>query len=190
MKNNSKILFGIIVNALFFLSSCKKDKAQDPISPPPQNESELITTVKLFFTDSSNTSNTSVFSFKDPDGEGGNAPIVFDTINLAANKTYFVSILLLDESKSPSDTISNEVLEEANDHMFFYHHSGLNISTSYLDLDSNNPPLPIGLETKWKTGSVSNGTSQVILKHQPGIKNGSETPGETDIDLIFSTKIQ
>ncbi|MFN6038706.1 MAG: hypothetical protein ACK452_09590 [Bacteroidota bacterium] len=183
-----------LITSVFLLSvlsfSCKKDKAPDPQTPPPVNQGEVITTLKLIFTDSSNSSSVSAFVFKDADGEGGNGPTVFDTIKTQANKTYFVSILLLDETKNPVDTISNEVLEEANDHIFFFHHTGVNMNTSYLDQDSNNPPLPIGLSTKWKTGNVSNGTSQIILKHQPGTKNGSEIPGETDIDVIFQTKVE
>jgi hypothetical protein len=189
MKTKSKILTITLISVMF-LTSCKKDQPQNPTNPAPVNESELITTVKLVFSDSANTSNVTTATFKDSDGEGGNPPSLFDTIKLAANKTYLVSILLLDESKVPADTISNEVLEEANDHMFFFHHTTVNVNTTYLDLDTNNPPLPIGLYTKWKTGIASNGTSQIILKHQPGTKNGTETPGETDIDLLFVSKIQ
>ena len=189
MKTTIKKI-SLILTLSVIIFSCKKDKDPAPENPPPVNQGEVITTVKLLFTDSANTSSTNIFTFKDADGEGGNGPTVFDTIKITANKTYFVSLLLLDETKNPVDTISNEVLEEANEHMFFFHHSAVNITTSYLDFDTNNPPLPIGLSTKWKTGSASNGSSQIILKHQPGVKNGTEIPGETDIDVTFTTKIQ
>lgn len=188
MKTNP-ILISIFI-LIFLLNSCKKDEKLNPVNPAPVNQQELITTVKLIFTDSANTSFVSSFNFRDPDGEGGNAPMEFDTIQLNANKTYWVSILLLDESKSPIDTISNEVLDEANDHQFFFHHAGVSVSTTYSDLDSNNPPQPIGLQTKWKSGMPSSGTSQIILKHQPGTKNGSEANGETDVDLLFTTIVQ
>jgi hypothetical protein len=177
---------------VFFLTtqlSCKKDQPLDPVNPVPNNPEELITTLQLIFTDSANPSSVSTFVFKDPDGDGGNAPTQFDTLQLSANKTYFVSILLLDESVSPTDTISNEVAEEANDHQFFFHYNGVNVAMTYLDADTNTPPLPVGLSTQWKTGLAGTGTSQIILKHQPGTKNGNEANGETDVDLLFSTVI-
>jgi hypothetical protein len=180
-----------VLSALLLSTSCKKDEDLDPVAPPAQNAGEVITTIKLTFTDSANASNVFNATFNDPDGDGGNGPTQFDTITLAPNKTYFVSILLLDITKSPVDTISNEVLEEANDHMFFFHHTGVGVNTIYLDQDTNNPPLGIGLSTKWKTdGTLTNGTSQIILKHQPGSKNGTETPGDTDVDVTFQCKIQ
>lgn len=188
MKTNNIFITATAIASLFV--SCKKDEKLDPVNPVPINQQELITTVKLVFTDSANTAMVSSFNFSDPDGEGGNGPVEFDTILLNANKTYWVSILLLDESKTPIDTISNEVLEEANDHQFFFHHTGVNVNTTYMDLDSNNPPLPIGLQTKWKSSSAGIGTSQVILKHQPGTKTGSEANGETDVDLLFTTIVQ
>ena len=128
--------------------ACKKDKPLDPTNPAPNNPAELITTLKLIFTDSANTSSVNTFVFKDADGDGGNAPTQFDTIQLNANSTYYVSVLLLNESVSPADTISNEVAEEANEHQFFFHYNGVNISLTYLDADTNTPPLPLGLSTK------------------------------------------
>ena len=188
-KQMTKVMFATAVIASAIVG-CKKDKEEVPTPAPPVNEEEVITTMKLIFTDSANTSNTVSATFKDPDGDGGSGATIFDTIMLQANKTYLVDILLLNETASPVDTISNEVAEEANDHHFFFHHTGVNIVTTYLDQDTNTPPLPVGLATKWKTGAVANGSSQVILKHQPGVKDGTETPGETDIEVTFATKIQ
>jgi hypothetical protein len=37
---------------------------------------------------------------------------------------------------------------------------------------------------------VGTGTSRVVLKHQVGVKNGTAAPGETDIDVLFQSKIQ
>lgn len=190
MKSQIIKAFSLIAGMLAMATACKKDEDIKPVTPPVTNQQELITTVKLTFTDSANTSSVSTFTFNDPDGDGGAAPTI-DTIILAPNKTYLVSVLLLDATKTPVDTISNEVLEEANDHMLFYNHAGVGITTSYLDQDTNNPPLPIGLSTKWKTNATTaSGTSQVILKHQPGVKNGTMTPGDTDVDVVFPSRIQ
>lgn len=180
----------VIVLGILAISGCKKDDDLVETPPPVQNEGEVITTMRLIATDSATNTVAGTFTFRDPDGSGGTGPDIFDTIRLAANKTYNVQLVLLNETVTPADSISNEVLAEANDHMFFFHYTGAAITQSYLDQDTNTPPLGIGLHTKWKTGAASTGTSQVILKHQPGVKDGTETPGETDIDITFQTVIQ
>jgi len=181
-----KALYVLIVLTLITFISCKKDDTK-PGDPGDPNESEVITTVKLIFTDTTGSTPESVFVFSDPDGDGGNQPVKFDTIRLNANTVYQLSILLLDESKVPADTISNEVAAEADDHMFFFQFSGVDLSFSYLDSDSNG--FGVGLLTRWISGNAGTGTSRIILKHQPGVKDGTITPGETDIDLLFVTEI-
>lgn len=176
------MVFGITLN------SCKKDKISVE-NPPYENPEELITTVTLTFIDSANTLNRSSATFKDTDGAGGNAPSVFDTIRLMPDRLYLTSILLLNESNPGRvDTISNEVLEEADEHQFFFHVSGTAIKIDYRDKDKNN--LPLGLSTAWKTTSTGKGTCRLILKHQSDVKNGTESPGETDVELIFQTRVQ
>jgi hypothetical protein len=189
-------------------TACKKDKKEDPAPQqpaPPANEAELITTMKITLRDTIN--NTSVtYVFSDLDGAGGN-PATFGNsgadsiINITANHVYEATILLLDQTKTPVDTISNEVEEEGADHMFFFNSIAPTGTTSYtvnlsggttikyLDSDANN--RGIGLETLW----TANPTSSVIeplkieLKHQPGIKNGTYAPGETDIQVGFKLKV-
>jgi hypothetical protein len=188
-----RIKFFILTIAII-ASSCKKKKNEPaPNNPGDPHPQELITTCEIHVRDSANGAIVlnSPFIFRDADGDGGNAPTRFDTIKLSPNNTYLVDIVLLDESKTPTDTISNEVLEEANDHQFFFHpSSGSNTVINYEDLDGNN--LPIGLQSKWKTNAMpaSPGNIQIVLKHQPGAKNGSEPPGDTDMDLNFVLKIQ
>lgn len=194
MKSILKYISIVAVSIIMF-SACKKNKVTDPSNPPaPQNEGEVITTVKLTLTDSANAGNVFTALFNDPDGDGGNAATQFDTIKIAKGKTYNVKLELLDRTKNPEDTISNEVEDEANDHQLFFHFAGTtvaNIALTYLDQDSNSPALPLGLQTKWRIpNSVAAGTAQIILKHQPGVKDGTETPGDTDVDLIFQVKLQ
>lgn len=190
MKPIKLLVLSTVMIAMVSVTGCKKDKDLVTVPPAVVNESEVVTTLKITFTDSSDASNVVSATFRDPDGDGGTGPDIFDTIKLQPNKTYYASLVLLNELASPVDTISNEVLEEANDHQFFFSFTGVYILQSYLDSDTNTPPLPLGLSTKWKTGAVNMGTSQIILKHQPGIKDGNVTTGETDIDVTFQTKIQ
>lgn len=181
MKKQSKLLLMLSLGSILAFQACKPD------DPEPVNESELITSVVLNFTDSA-TQQVLTFQFRDPDGAGGNNPTVFDTLQLKANSTYFVSTLLLDESKSPVDTISNEVEEEGDEHQFFYTpQNGIAVTINYEDQDANGDP--IGLATKWKTGALGTGSVLVVLKHQPGEKNGSASTGETDVEVAFPTSI-
>lgn len=172
------------------ITSCKKDKETVPDPEDPVNETEVMTTFKLTFVDSTNSANIVSATFRDPDGEGGNPPVQFDTIKLAANKTYFASVLILDETKSPVDTTSNEIEEESNDHLFFYTPQGVNETITILDKDNHTPPLPLGLITRWKTGAASKGSTKIVLRHQPDVKNGTYSPGETDIEIEFQTHIK
>jgi hypothetical protein len=179
------ILLTIVIAA--FMMSCKKDKNETP-SPSNPNEEELITTVGLVF-DSGVKKDT--FFFRDIDGPGGLVPSAFDTIKLTANSTYQMYVLLLDESKTPADTISKEVLDEADEHQFFFNSIGsYNITTTYNDSDKNG--VPIGLSNEVSTGGTfteKTNKYKVVLKHQPGLKptsgNGNQTLGETDIEIDF-----
>lgn len=194
MKTNLYKTYIKLLAAFFlftmFAASCGKDP--NPVDEPPinGNEEETITTLRLTFTDSTNAGNTFSVTFSDPDGDGGNGPVAFDTIRLDSGKVYNVSTTVSDESKTPAVDLTSEVQTEANDHMLFYKPVGAGISISYQDQDTNNPPLPLGLSTKWRATTVGSGTVQVILKHQPGTKNGTETPGETDIDVTFQARVQ
>ena len=187
-------------------TSCKKDKKTEPEAPaPPVNQGELITTMKVTLTDTI-TSSSVTYVFSDLDGAGGNAATFGNggadsVINITANKAYFTKILLLDETKNPVDTISNEVLAEGIDHMFFFNSisptgatsyiTALNGGTTikYLDSDANN--RGIGLLTLWTAPLTPMPKEPLLieLKHQPSVKNGSYGPGETDIQVAFKIKV-
>lgn len=170
------------------LSSCKKDDEQVNVPAPDQNEVELITTFKITLTDDANVQPTVSATFQDLDGNGGNGPGIFDTIVLAPNTSYSAKILLLNETVTPVDTISNEVKDEDDQHLFCFEPSnGLNLTIVRTDTDGT---YEVGLESQWVTSSASTGTTLITLRHQPGVKDGTCTPGETDIEVNFVTKIQ
>ena len=175
----------IIAITTLSLGACN-EKTPAPTTPP-QNETELITTVKLIFTDTATNAVRTAY-FYDIDGPGGAAPTVLDTIKLKSNTVYKTAIYLLDDSKNPADSISNEVLKEGQDHLFVFTKVGINLNFQIADKDINS--LPIGLSSYWSTGAVSNGAVTVTLKHQPGVKDGTAALGETDVEILFPCKIQ
>ena len=177
------IVICLFASTLFY-SACIKTI----VNPPNPNDEELITTLQINWIDSAGVQMPVSAIYKDIDGDGGNAPIQWDSIKLKANTTYFATILLLDETKMPIDTISNQVLEEAQDHLFCFSPNDINATVIRTDKDQNN--LEIGLQTKWITNAQSTGTMQIVLRHQPNIKNGSCALGASDLDITFATFIQ
>lgn len=171
----------------FAVFGCKKDDDL-PDVPPADNPGEVITKMVLTFTDSANAANQVIAMFSDPDGEGGNAPETFDNIDLAANTTWFVEITLANES-NPSDIedVTEEILEEDDEHLFCFTPENVDLTVERTDTDGM---FEVGLASTWRTGAASSGTVTVVLKHQPdGEKDGTCTPGDTDIEVQFSTSI-
>ena len=166
---------------LIVLSSCKKDAL-------PPNEEELITTVVIELTDNQGVKST--FSFKDLDGEGGNAPSQFDPIVLGLNKTYSGKVKFLNESVSPAEDITVEISAEAVDHQVYFTPAGVPITPSNLNLDSKG--LPLGITSTWQTGAAAKGTLTITLKHKPGTKAAGDpvSKGETDVEVAFGVRIK
>jgi hypothetical protein len=165
------------------ISSCEKDDE-------PANEEELITTVRLTFTEVGGAGAVSTFIFKDLDGDGGAAPSQFDNIVLAPNKTYNMAITLLNESVSPAEDITGEIESEGVDHQIYYQPSGVNIAVLNLNNDVNG--LPLGLRSTWTTSAASTGSVTITLKHKPGIKAAGDavTKGDTDIQLAWNASVR
>lgn len=179
------VILAIFSTSTVILSSCKKE---DPETPPaPTNEAELITTFKIVFTDPNGINPTYEAVFRDIDGPGGNQPTAFDTIRLKPNSTYNASIQFLNESVSPVDSITKEILEEAGDHLICYNITGANVSVQRTDSDG---VFELGLLSNWITTNTSSGNVIISLRHQPGIKNGNCDLGDSDIELDFVTKIE
>lgn len=173
---------------LLLATACKKDKKDTVTTPTNPNEEELITTFRITFTDSAGVYPDVTAQFVDIDGPGGNDPSVFDTIRLHAGTTYYATITLWDESSTPATNISDEVEEEGQDHLFCFNIGNpLNLLIVRTDSDG---VYPIGLQSKWTTQAISAGDVMITLRHQPGVKNGTCDPGETDIELTFHTILE
>ena len=187
MKTNMKTITLLGLACVAALSSCKKDDDLVPVPPPITSEVEVITTMTLQFSDAAGIQPDVTATFRDPDGDGGLSYDIFDTIRFMNNTTYNASILLLNETVSPADTVSNEILDEDDEHLFCFTPSFANLSILRTDTDG---VFEVGLQSQWTVLGAGNGTTQVLLKHQPGIKDGTCSPGETDIDVTFVTEIQ
>ncbi|HET8858510.1 hypothetical protein [Marivirga sp.] len=176
----------LLLVAVLLFSQC------DTAEPEAENEEELITTLEMTFTPV-NGGDEVVFSVYDEDGDGPMAP-VYTNGTLAANTAYTASIEVRNDVENENITL--EVIEEANEHQFFFQISnGLNIEFGYNDADTDG--YPIGLSTTFTTGAASTGSLVVILRHEAdklaeGVENGDPTNagGETDIQATFDVVIE
>ncbi|MGF1923526.1 MAG: hypothetical protein ACQUHE_05060 [Bacteroidia bacterium] len=186
MKHQLK--FGLIAAAaiVMSISACKKDK-----EVPEPEENELITKVSLKFTNTANATDIATVTWADPDGDGGVAPTI-GTLNLKANTNYTfeVSEVLNETATDPAErNILSEINEEADEHLWVYTPAaGLNLTLVRTDRDKNN--FPIGIKGTATAGAISAGSLVVVLRHQPDVKNGTDTPGSTDFSAAIPVSIK
>jgi hypothetical protein len=172
--------------ALLFMTSCTDDDAVTII-----NEEELITTVELELTNSADATNVVLFKSVDIDGEGPDDPVITITGTVNANSTYQGAVRFLNESIAPSENITEEVIEESNEHEVFYISSITDLTITKTDVDVNGNPL--GVFVTFQTGAIGTGTLIVVLRHEP-IKPNDNTligaGGETDAEVSFNFEVE
>jgi len=187
MKN--KWISAMLLGMTFLLAQCKSASDVEP-----DDENELITTIQLQFSPTKIFTQDQIFTYRDIDGDGGNAPTKFDTISLLANTEYTLKVTVLDESKTPTDDITEEIQEKSDEHLFVFTPAPSTLLTyTYGDKDARN--LPIGLGGTVNTGAAGTGTLRVQLRHQPPIgdkivKDGTPGPGSDDVNLNFQVVLK
>ena len=198
-------VLGLII-ASITVTGCKKDDDLPVVPPAAENVVEIFTDVKLIFTNTSNSSDVVEARAQDPDGVGVQELVIIDTINLDVNKTYTLTYEIFNNLETPGEDIGAEILEEDNEHQFFFSFSNNAFSNptgdgnidngtdplNYNDIDGNGNP--VGLSTSWTTSGtqLSLGEFRVRLQHQPDVKTSTSdvNDGDTDFDLSFVLNIQ
>lgn len=187
MKSLNWIYLSMFIGTALLMASC------DPETPEPPNEEEVITTLRYTLIPNGG-GDTVVLSFQDLDGDGGNTPVLTSD-TLAANTTYAGTLEILNETTTPADDITSEILEEDVDHQFFFETTVGDMTVAYNDQDENG--APVGLSTNLTTVSAGHGTLTITLRHEPnksamGVANGeiANAGGETDIEVTFDTHVQ
>ena len=199
MKNIFKLNYLLYaVLTLFIFTACEEDEA----APEEENEVEVFTDVKLVFTPAGGGAAVEAAA-QDPDGAGVQELQVLGAINLAANTSYTLTMVIENCLESPCELMNEEIEEEDEEHQFFFAFSddaftspagNGNIDSAsdplnYNDVDGNDNS--IGLNTSWTTGVASSGTFTVRLQHQPDVKTATSgaTDGDTDFALTFNLNI-
>ena len=177
------LLFPLLLVALVF-TGCSES------NPPPVNEEEVITTLTVTLTPAGG--GTAITLKKtDLDGDGPDAPMYSVSGNLAAGTTYSGVIKVENETETPAENITEEVLEEDEEHQFFFTTAGgLDVTTTYADMDDDGNPL--GVEFNLTANTASMGTFTVTLRHEPTKPNMGleDAGGETDVEATFNLTVE
>jgi hypothetical protein len=152
------------------------------------DDHDFITTIKLVVTDSV-TEEISTYVWEDIDGPGGAAPGRIDTIRFKPGHAYTAEVSVLNSSVNPADDLTTAIIDEADEHQFFYT-TDLPLTILYLDKDKNNKPL--GQKIKINTSTEGGGPLTIELSHfdDPSDKNGVDPSDETDISVDFPVSIR
>lgn len=180
--------FGIFA---LLLASCSSDDNTNA----PVNEEEVITTVIATFATQGGGSAV-ILTFRDLDGDGPNAPEITTSGNFATNTVYNASLDLLNETTTPAESITEEIIEEALDHQFFFSVTN-NIGTAAYAAPFDGNAHPVGVNFTFTTTAAATGNLTVVLRHQPdksaeGVANGDITNagGETDLQVTFPVVVE
>jgi len=205
---NKPFKFGMIAIgfAAVAITGCNKDDDQPVVPPATENELEVITDVKLIFTNANNSNDVVEARAQDPDGEGVQDLVILDEITLDTSKTYTLTYEITNNLETPGEDIGAEILDEDDEHQFFFSFSSdvFASPTGNGNIDSASDPInyndqddngyPVGLNTTWTTPStqLTGGTFTVNLAHQPGVKTATSgvNDGDTDFNLEFVLNIQ
>lgn len=191
MKTINTIACVISFATLFI--SCSNENDATPV-----NEEELITTITAVFTPEGGGSAVTLNS-RDLDGDGPNAPEITISGPFAQNTTYNGVVAFTNESVSPVEDITAEIVAEAEDHQIFYQTTGslpnFIYSTTAENVDANGKP--IGLQTVFTTTTAATGVLKISLIHLPnktaaGVAAGDPTNagGNTDATEEFTVRVE
>lgn len=200
MKPFRFISITLFISILF--SACSTDKIDNP---EPVNETEVISHVKLKFTDEKDDETT--YTYVDPiyREEDYDDPV----IQLDPHKTYDVSVEFWNKSNPDEvENVTGEVMEERDDHFVEYRFQGTDMAISRTDseesIDKND--VKIGLSTQWNTNNSADGSVEITLIHQPETKitadhntdlddedygdKGDHEGGETDAEIVYDLEVE
>ena len=190
-----------LLSTILLFISCDKDD-----TPEAENEMEVFTKAVIVVTDlSDDSSETYNFEVEEHDHDHDHSVLRqtqddddhgdHTVIELKSNSEYKFEISFLNES-DPNNIIdmTEEVVEEADDHHVFYELVGNGISyvsTSGDTFDSKSNPL--NLVTKWTTTTATEVEVEAYLLHQPTSKTGStrdDFGGATDVEIEFEAHVE
>lgn len=150
------------------------------------NDNEVITTVILRFESTTGVIRTAMFD--DPDGDGGQAPMI-DPVDLSPGM-YGLTVQFQNRLSTPFEEITDEVRDEQEFHLLLFTGSAVvgpatsnangPLVQSYADTDANG--LPVGLSDTI-AATAGSGQLTVTLRHM-----APEQPPVKSLDTVMEVK--
>lgn len=198
MKTIKNILKTVFASSLLLLASCSDDNN----TPEQINEGEIVTKVEIILTNSNNAED--VVTLTSEVHEGETTPEITVDGEFTNGSTYNGDIQFFGEhshddedededghdDEEEAENITEEILNEANDHEIFYSLSNQIITISKTDVDSNQNPL--GLKTTFTPTATGNTELTISLIHEPKKPNNdtlADAAGETDVEIKFNVEV-
>lgn len=187
-------------SVLLFIS-CDKDD-----TPDVENEIEVFTKAVIVVTNlSDDSSETYNFEVEEHDHDHDHAVLVQNQegddhgdhtkIELESDSEYKFEITFLNDS-DPNNVIdmTEEVIEEADEHIVFYELIGDGISFVTTSVDTrDSEENALNLVTKWTTTAATVVDVEAYLIHQPTSKTGTtrdDFGGATDVEIEFEAHVE
>jgi hypothetical protein len=170
---------------------------ENPAADDEAGEQEFITSVRLTLVDRA-AKDSLVIVWTDPDGDGVGA--FAGNTTLRSNRSYQGSIELRNDLATTEieKNITAEILEEADEHQFFYTFSAnLRPYTQVVITDKDKRGMPIGLKFTLQTSALATGTTtltgtlNIALSHYTTlIKNGTNPGNEEDVNITQNVELR
>ncbi len=167
-----------------------------PADPNPQ---ELVTQVRITFTNTIDATDVVTITASDPDGDGADVTFSPASATLRAGATYSGSITLDDTVNGVS--LTDEIRAEAEEHLFAYAFDPSAAATvtltdresDYTGEDTNGGDFAVGLTFRVAVAATASGSSEMraVLYHFDVVPKTSSTStsDEADLDLPFPVTI-
>ncbi len=175
-----RILFVMLalVSAALIINGCKKE--ENPAKPPEVVEHPPATTVTLILKDSLGTTFVDSCTVRDTSQvHHGESPVI-GQLDLQAGKTYKGTFVLYDETQTPVDNLTGDIISEKDAHVFKFTFTSARVVVSGLDLDSHGLPFGLNFTLMATAGGAATGNLHVILEHHD---DGNKAGTEFDLDL-------
>ena len=213
-KMNKFRKYGMIpvLAASVLLTGCEKEPEE---VPEEEHDHEVITDVKLVFTNTQDSTDVVEALAQDPDGEGIEDLTIVDSINLKKSTAYTLTFEILnmheddhdddhegedhdDDHDDHAEDIGAEIAEEADEHQFFFAFSNDafanptgdgnidNASDAINYNDSDENGNPLGMNTSWETSSSALSGGSFTVRLQHQPGVKTASSGANDGDSDFN----
>jgi hypothetical protein len=187
MKKSFSIypLYAVLFLALFLLTIFACNKGAETVTPAlPGNE--FLTTVELQLVNTANpadvqTARWTQFSPYTHSYQPDSSYVALASLTLHANSTYSGQVIILDETKTPADTVSTEIKARENYHLFFFQPSPIASGNIIISNESTDIPVSDWDTTASASDTTAGGVSINEMMSPPGTALNL-TVSRTDLD--------